>query len=113
MTYYTDILYKNPFIEGSLLTSDKEVNSSLQQIKSSDVVDMEGTAIYEASSIFINTQHIYILKMVSDYLNPNNLHSEILKDNLKKSSIEIMNWINFILTNYKYNDCICKPRGYF
>lgn len=91
-TYFTDILYQHNFLESSLETFSYEVDSNTS-IKG-DLIDMEATGIYESTLTFYQPHQLFFIKILSDYLNTNNLNSNFLKSILEKSSTEIISWLN-------------------
>lgn len=66
-TYYPDIIYKHPFLEGELLTVAKPV--AKEQVTGGEeavLYDMEGAALYQAGAYFLGPHQMQFLKIVFD-----------------------------------------------
>ncbi|SHO44778.1 5'-methylthioadenosine/S-adenosylhomocysteine nucleosidase family protein [Anaerocolumna xylanovorans] len=69
-TYFPDVLYTHPFIEGSIITSFCSAENSLFEEASLSFADMEAAAIYQAGSYFFQPHQMLFIKIISDYLMP-------------------------------------------
>lgn len=69
-SYYPDILIGHPFREGILETFSRPVSDIHEPAPLTDIVDMEGAAVFEAAAAFIPAHHIFILKTVLDNIDP-------------------------------------------
>lgn len=67
-SYYPDILIKHPFIEGSVETFLTPVLLEQQDEIQGEYVDMECSGFYQAASTFLAPHQIYSIKIISDYL---------------------------------------------
>lgn len=105
--FYPDMIFKHPFKEGSIESFSNVVKkSSLNDIRG-DFVDMESAAFFESVSIFIPPHRIYCLKIVSDYLNSDDLKKEDITNLIKFNCEDICRWILNINSN------IAKPKDVF
>lgn len=100
-TYYTDIIYNTPFEETSVETFDTVINSSMNYDITGDLIDMEAVGVYEGGSLFLNTHEIFIIKLISDYLDANSINKPLIKEKINCASDEIINWLNFLSTNLR------------
>jgi nucleoside phosphorylase len=74
-TYFPDVLYAHPFMEGSIITSaHRQTLSSGETAPSAEATlsfaDMEAAAIYQAGSYFFESHQMLFIKIISDYLIP-------------------------------------------
>lgn len=65
--YYPDILYKHPFLEGSLYSSAAPLTQAEVQAQPCGLVDMEGAAVYQSAIRFFKTHQLFFVKIVSDH----------------------------------------------
>lgn len=65
--YYPDILYKHPFLEGSLHSSSVPLTQAEIQNQPCLLIDMEGAAVYQSAIRFFKTHQLFFIKIVSDY----------------------------------------------
>ena len=63
-TYFPDVIYQHNFSESAIITSDTPVNGTASEAGS--LVDMESSALYQAATLFVNTDRVIMLKIVSD-----------------------------------------------
>lgn len=89
--YYPDIIYRHDFIEDTLITCSTPV---YHQINYAGLVDMEGTAIYQAANKFLSQHQIQIIKVVSDYLKPENITKELVEELINSSRYKISYYID-------------------
>ena len=64
--FYPDILLKHPFQEASIFCSEKVIEGESEE--DFDLVDMESEGFFRASSKFLTIDKIFLIKVVSDYL---------------------------------------------
>jgi len=78
--YYPDILLKHPFIEGSIETHSRVVRRENvdggQTRILADYVDMEASGFYQAAVRFLSPHQIYVIKIISDYLDVKDFHKD-------------------------------------
>jgi purine-nucleoside phosphorylase len=86
--FYPDILRNHFFKEASIHCSEKVVTEDINI--NSDLVDMESEGFFRASSKFLTIDKIFLIKVVSDYLECFIPTDEFLKSILD-SKIEILN----------------------
>jgi hypothetical protein len=76
--FYPDMIYQSELEESSLATVDRPLNKSdsiAEQIPT-QLVDMEASHFFEAASRFLTNERIFVLKMVSDYLDPTSVNPD-------------------------------------
>lgn len=79
-SFYPDIISSHNLTEGSIETFWQPVKkTSLPHIQA-DYVDMEGSGFYQAAATFYPPHHIYICKVISDFLNGGQLTSNTIRD---------------------------------
>lgn len=84
-SFYPDILFKHPFMEGTLITTSKPEYRSLNKSSKVDnqsenlLYDMEGSGFYEAASKFFSPHQIYLIKIVSDNLTKEKITGEYVQ----------------------------------
>jgi len=69
-SYYPDMLFRHPFMEGTVETSPVPVTGiSGKHDESSDIVvtDMEASGVFHAGEIFFRPHQLFFFKIVSDY----------------------------------------------
>ncbi|WP_373899773.1 hypothetical protein ACER0A_000865 [Haloimpatiens sp. FM7315] len=91
--FYPDMLFRHPFKEGSLESFAKIVDKSEKLRNETDMVDMEGAFFYEAASMFISPQNIYVIKIVSDNLNPRSVTKELVYNLMKQNMPKVYAWL--------------------
>ncbi len=66
-SYYPDMVYRHPFLEGELLTVSKPVtDGDISSGARGRLCDMEGAALYQAGMHFLGPHQMQFIKMVSD-----------------------------------------------
>ncbi|SES86432.1 hypothetical protein [Anaerobranca gottschalkii] len=98
-TYYPDILLQHPFKERAIETFSRVV---VQEEVSQCLVDMESSALYQAASVFLKPHQIFFVKVVSDYLNIENIDKEFILDIIDKGVDQVIEWINAIKDVFNY-----------
>lgn len=93
-TYYPDILFRHPFKETDISTYPT-VQTTLAD-KISCLVDMESSSLYQAAEPFFQTNQMFFLKTVSDYLTQQPIEKESLQTIINRSSELIISWITCI-----------------
>lgn len=112
-TYFTDILFKNPFNETSIETFSIPVNSeSLQKDIDAELVDMESSALYESTLTFMQPHQLFFIKIISDYLNHSFTQDDILnlKALIKNASKVIIPWLTDLNKKFNYSRDILSPK---
>lgn len=87
-TYYPDMIYEHDLAEARLFTVSRknEIPSQItlenSNIVSTDttLIDMEGAGFYESARIFFPPHRIFLLKLVSDYLNDSMTSSQQIEE---------------------------------
>lgn len=90
-TFYPDILFEHPFLEGSIESFSGPVKYK-QDVKA-DFVDMESAGFFQSVSKFIPPHRIYCIKIVSDYMENCKITGDDVKKLLRMASTSIVNWI--------------------
>lgn len=91
--FYPDMLFKHPFKEGTLESFSEAVNITRKQNMDADIADQEGAFIYEAVSMFLNPQNIYIIKIVSDILNPDSVTPKSIENLMAENMPKVYEWL--------------------
>jgi len=66
--FLPDMLYRHSCLEAALTTCDQPVRGGQSTVDAGSVVDMEGAGFFEAAAMFVPTDLIMCLKVVSDFL---------------------------------------------
>ncbi|MCB1190399.1 MAG: hypothetical protein H7A23_22100 [Leptospiraceae bacterium] len=74
-TYFPNIPPDNQLSKAAITTADKAVISDSEAIQT-DLVDMEASGFFQASSLFMENKNIALLKIVSDHLSDKKLSKE-------------------------------------
>lgn len=90
--YYPDMVFKHPFLEGSIETFPSVVNEN-EEVEG-DFVDMEASGAFQAASLFFSTHQMHFIKVISDFLNSNNITGDGVKSLIDKNLHEVISWIN-------------------
>lgn len=112
--YYPDMLYKAPFDEICLHTSDSfKTDTCFEDSFGPFVYDMEGAAFFAASSSFLSPDKVILLKTVSDSGDPDIVTADYCKKLLAvnaASSIDFIEGIYSLLAEspYKEADILCE-----
>lgn len=86
--FYPDMVYKTPYDEMCLHTSDRyKTDSDFTDEYGRYVYDMEGASVFAAASNFVSPDRIVLLKTVSDAGDPDIVTADYCV-NLLKSSVE-------------------------
>lgn len=94
-SYYPDMLFKHGFKESSLV-STSTVQKDGEESKCFTLVDMEASGVYEAAIMFIKTNQVVFIKVVSDHLESKSLEKGFIYELMEKASEEIYNWLEAI-----------------
>ncbi|OEG00035.1 hypothetical protein BHF71_06645 [Vulcanibacillus modesticaldus] len=92
-SYYPDIIIKHPFSEGTLETFSQIVDKSLTKNFQGDLFDMEGAGFFEAASSFLPPHNIYLVKIVSDFLEPTTVSKEMVTKLINENLTNILKLI--------------------
>ncbi|WP_058485277.1 nucleoside phosphorylase-I family protein [Defluviitalea phaphyphila] len=111
-SYYPDMLFSHSFREGSLESFLEIVDKDMIKNVKADIVDQEGAFLYEAVSIFLKPENIYIIKIVSDFLEADSV-TPVLIENLMASNLpKVYEWIDKRLNIEDYkNDIMNKEEN--
>lgn len=99
--FYPDMLYISPFKEKSIETFPYVLKNNNFKLNA-DLVDMESSSVYQSAKIFLNSNQMFFIKIISDYLNVNNLNSKQIEILVEKNTNKIIEWI----FNIRDNICI-------
>ena len=86
---YPDMIARHPFCEGALLSVETPFAGDIPK---DHCVDMEGVAFFQAASLFVSPSRLIVVKIISDYGNPD-VVIENSKAYLPKVSDTIKEWI--------------------
>lgn len=89
--FYPDILIKHPFKEDSITTFNSPVKN---QKFNTNLVDMEASGFYQASVKFLSPEKIFILKIISDYLDISIPQKEFIIEIVSKNMDLIVEFLN-------------------
>ncbi len=84
--YYPDVFIKESIPFANLCCYSRPVAQNMVQEEKEVFCDMESAGIMEASKKFYYAHQVILLKIVSDYLNPEKLDKLSLKNFVKKST---------------------------
>lgn len=107
-TFYPDMLLKHPFKEENIETVS-EVNNENMEIKG-QLVDMEASGIYEAALVFLQSQQVFFIKIVSDHLKNEKLDANSIFNLIESKSEQIINWIKDIKLAFSYKQNILDEK---
>lgn len=82
--YYPDVFYGNNVPEEALCCYSRPLKKDDYKDGAGVFCDMESSGIMEASKKFLYAHQVIILKVVSDFLSPENLNKDMLKGFIKK-----------------------------
>lgn len=91
--FYPDMLFKHPFKEGTLESFSEVVNDAGKKNIETDIADQEGAFVYEAVSTFLKPENIYIIKIVSDILNPGTVTPEYIESLMSDNMPKVYDWL--------------------
>lgn len=105
-SFYPDLIYSHPFLEGTILTSPSIVCKTadgtgfgLGSYKTEDyfgkayLIDMEAAGFYQASSCFYRPHQLFFIKIVSDFLDASNITPEAITELIMSKVPQITGWI--------------------
>lgn len=107
--FYPDILFKHPFREGILESFAEVVNETDRLNINADIVDLEGTFVYEAVELFFSPENIYIIKVVSDILNDNYVAPTLIESLMSDNMPNLYKWLEELIkfkSNHEDQDII-------
>lgn len=93
-TFYPDILFHHPFMEGVLETFSTVVNKEMALEIEGEFVDMEGAGAYQAAAVFLPPHQIHCIKIVSDFLDNNPLTQKEVSEIIQQNVLLISTWMN-------------------
>lgn len=85
--FYPDILFNHTFSEGILETFSSPVNAHMKYDIQSDIVDMEGSGVFQAASVFFPPHSIFLIKTVSDFIYEDSVVSKTFVTSLIKNNV--------------------------
>lgn len=91
--FYPDMIFNHPFKEASLESFSTPIYSG--ENLSLDLIDMEGAAIFEAANYFVENHQIFILKIISDFLN--SVDSSSIESLIKKNLPILTDFFSFLI----------------
>ena len=80
--YYPEVILKHNLPEASLTTFDNHVLKNRNLIFS-DMVDMEASGFFTASTTFIPLENVYCLKLISDHLEDLKLDPHMVREKIE------------------------------
>ncbi|AYD39157.1 spore photoproduct lyase [Clostridium fermenticellae] len=108
-SYYPDMLFKHPFLEGEIETFPNVINE--RRDMESDFVDMEASGAFQAASLFFLTCQMHFIKIISDFLVTDNITGNSVEKLVNDNLDDFVKWLNLrrniclkekkILTNYE------------
>lgn len=100
----TELSQKPLITVSKVLSCNSESKSYLKQNKAQKkvLIDMEGSAFFEAASFFLPVHQIFLLKIVSDNLNQKRLEKTVVTQIMGKNIEIITNFFNQ-LKNYSFS----------
>ncbi|SMC33079.1 Nucleoside phosphorylase [Oscillospiraceae bacterium] len=99
---YPDMLYKSPFVEISLHTSDRyKKDSVFEDDYGPYVYDMEGAAFFISASNFLSPDRILLFKTVSDPGDPDIVTADYCRSLLEPSVQDITALIGDIVSSFE------------
>lgn len=110
-SYYPDVLFAHPFLEGSIISSpniinnkreEKYVNEKPNMVKEL-LIDMEAAGAYQGASIFFQPHQLIFLKVVSDYGTGEKVTPEKVTDLIGSNIEKITSWLDQIHSNCLVN----------
>lgn len=87
--YYPDIFIDSSFPREALYCYSRPVESENFKVGKDIFCDMESSGIMEAASKFTYAHKVAIIKIISDYLSPNNLDRELLDSYIRNNIVYI------------------------
>ncbi|MDT8716781.1 hypothetical protein IAI10_08930 [Clostridium sp. 19966] len=100
-SYFPDIIFKHEFKE-SQLVSASAVEKNIMEKDKFDLVDMEASSVYEAAVTFMQTNQVIFIKIISDYLEVNNLDKSFICSLMSGASEKICSWLQSIKSWNQY-----------
>jgi len=84
-SYYPDVLLSHDFKEGVLESFLHPVSKNQLSKVEGDLVDMEGAGFFHAASSFLPPHHIFVIKIISDFLEPEKITRELVTKTMEQS----------------------------
>lgn len=91
--FYPDLIYPHNFRETSLESFSKVLNNKDNLSIEGNLIDMEGAFLFEGVSIFLSLENIFLLKIVSDYLDGEQINKDFVLKIIGKNIDIISKWI--------------------
>lgn len=91
--FYPDMLFKHPFKEGTLESFSEVVDGAVKHNVGVHIVDQEGAFAYEAAAMFLKPENIYIIKIVSDVLNPGSVTPQLVENLMADNMPKVYAWL--------------------
>ena len=123
-TFYPDILYQHDFLEGEIFTSPvlyrKDAYIENHFLKKIDcfngnhfnysttskniLIDMEAAGVYQAAIQYVGTEHIIILKVVSDEGEPQKVTPEFIYNLFMENGEEMIQFFNMLCSQQQMEE---------
>ena len=104
-TFYPDMLFNHPFEETSIETVSSALNHDGIKLEG-QLVDMEASGVYQSASIFMQAHQVSFVKIVSDYLNIENISQSQISKLIGDRTPEIIAWIHEVKSRFILNSHI-------
>lgn len=101
--FYPEMIFEHGFREGCVITNDY-IQKKDGALKEGYLFDMEASSIFEASTIFLKTHQIGVIKIVSDYIGEVNVDKSSVEDIIYKNLDDILEYtkrVHDALNEYK------------
>lgn len=83
--FFPDLLFDHRLPEGSLETHHRIIRQEDIGRLRADFVDMEASGFYQACQPYLAPHQIHVIKVVSDYLEPEGLHKDFILSCISKN----------------------------
>lgn len=83
--------------EAAVETFDRPVEGNEKESIAGDIVDMEASGFYQAASMFVETQRIYCLKIVSDHLELSHISKEFVSDIVRQNAPRLGKFFDHVM----------------
>ena len=95
--FFPENFLVHDFPEASVETFDKPVEGNENESIAVDLVDMEASGFYQAASMFVETQCIYCLKIVSDHLELSHISKEFVSDIVHQNATKVEKFFDLVM----------------
>jgi len=94
--YYPDVLFGRGLPKESLRCYSRAVRKEDISGETNVFCDMESAGFIETAKKFVYTHNIAVLKIISDYLEPENLNHELLRNYIRKQLSRVENLLDVL-----------------